>query len=215
MNYLIFEGMNKSEFLRSNSAYIDNLLLDINNELNREYHSEKIEINLVDIWVITYAEAGIDGQGHIAPHYTHSNGEVGMYPLPKNIKDWNGPSAPKYNAPHKTELNVEHYCKYIGHLKNKVVKHINSVPLYRDLFDGTGVQKEKDALILAGIIHGYFYSGNYSDGRVPLHHLIDGYNKKLPLSDLLRDTTYKHAGKSLIENRTRNLQNAVDDFKRL
>lgn len=215
MSDLQLENLNKNEFLRVNHEYIKNLLRTINDELLHEYQPRYVDVKLVDVWVITYAETGIDTQGHIASHYQHSNGEIGMYPLPKNIKDWNGPAAPTYNEPHKIEINVEHYFKYIGHLKNKVVKHINDTALYRDLFDQSGTKNEKDALILAGVIHGYFYSGNYDDNLVPLQHLIDGFEKELALPDLLRNTSYKHADTSIIENRAKNLKKALIDFNNL
>lgn len=209
---LEYKNLNKKEFLKANKKYIDRLLIEINTKLREKYTWRFSKLTLLDIWVITYAEAGIDGQGHIAPHYEHSNGEIGMYPLPKNIQSWNGPAAPHYNEPHQIDENVKHYFKYMGHLKSRVVKRQDDVSLYRDLFNFTGTEKEKDARILAGVIHGYFYSGNYSDGHVPLNHLIDGYDTEVSLPDLIRSTLYKHAGTDIIQNRAKNIDTAISDF---
>jgi len=211
MGKLAFENLNKKEFLKVNEGHIECLLLEINTKLGEDYSSRYSELTLLDIWVITYAEAGIDNQGHVAPHYEHSNGEIGMYPLPKNIKSWNGHTAPQYDKPHEINENVKHYFEYMGHLKGKVVKHQDGVSLYRDLFSLKGSERDKDARILAGVIHGYFYSGNYSDSHVPLNHLVDGYDAGVALPELMQNTLYKHAGTNIIENRAKNIEAAISD----
>lgn len=68
--------------------------------------------------------------------------------------------------------------------------------LYRDLFKVEEIAGNPmlQAKLLAGIAHGYFYSSAYTDRKVTVALLIDGYQSYLGLALLLQGTTYLHAG---------------------
>ena len=214
MDNLVFQNLTKFEFLARNRVTISVDLDRITLALRAKYGAQAEPVTVEDVWVITNCEAGITSSGKVNPSFVHSLGEVGFYPLPSNIKDWNGPDAPAWNLPSPIETNVHHYLLYMGHLKNKVVKTIDGHQLYRDLFrgrqgtDATGT----NAKVLAGVVHGYFFAGNYSDGTVPLQHLLDGYDDGTRLADMMRTTKYVHAGTSIIANRERNIDSALDEL---
>jgi hypothetical protein len=107
--------------------------------------------------------------------------------------------------------NIEQFYLYLGHLKNKPMTDTGNRVLYRDLFREPGIKGDaiREANLLAGVVHGYFYSGTYRDKKVPFDTLLDGFRQGTRLSDLLRGTTYKHAGTSIIDGRERNLKAAL------
>lgn len=156
-------------------------------------------------------EGGIT-HGTIDPNFRHSLGEIGVFPLPANIRDWNGADAPAWNRPMPIETNIYQYLLYLGHLKNKDVKHVGALVLYRDLFRGhdDAAGHTINAKLLAGVVHGYFYSGNYTDRNVPLQYLIDGYKNDVSLAELMRPTKYVHAGTTIISNREANINEALN-----
>lgn len=214
MPNFVYHGRNKEAFLRDNRDAFLETIETVNSLLAERYGSDVRPVTLADLWVITYCEAGIDGNGMIDVHFRHSNKEIGVYPLPSNIEDWNGPNAPAYNKPHPVDRNARHYLEYLGHLKNRVVKTLDGTPLYRDLFTtgNSEAKQQKNARLLAGVVHGYFFEGTYEDREVPLVYLRAGYDAGEALDALLAPTRYKHAGKSLMANRADNIEAALRDM---
>ncbi len=209
---VIYRNLDKFEFLIRNEEAINRYLDNIADRLVKRYGADISRVTIDDAWVITNCEAGITNNGKVNPGFVHSLGEVGLYPLPENIADWNGRDAPAWNNKHPLKDNLYHYFLYMGHLKNRVVKTISGMKLYRDLFrrDGEPGASEFNAKVLAGVVHGYFYGGNYDDGKIPLQHLIDGYKKNQSLADMMAKTKYKHAGTSIIANRESNIEIALE-----
>jgi hypothetical protein len=207
--------LDKFEFLERNNDAIEELLGEISAILTTEHGADARPVTLEDVWVITNCEAGLTKKGKVNPSFVHSEGEVGLYPLPKNIKDWNGPDAPPFNKQTSLETNVHHYYLYLGHLKNKAVKTVSGIKLYRDLFrrENGDQALEIDAKMLAGVVHGYFFGGAYSDGKVPLQHLLDGYARDDDLADMMRATKYKHGQTSIVANRAKNIDAALERLK--
>ena len=208
---LIFKGLSKFEFLRRNQDELADYLRRVGDVLRARYGASAVPVTVTDMWVITNCEGGIT-HGKIDPNFRHSLGEIGLFPLPENIRDWNGPEAPAWNKPMPIEVNVFQYLLYLAHLKNKDVKHVDGLALYRGLFrDHDGTDGEvMNSKILAGVVHGYFYSGNYPDKKVPLQFLIDGYENNMSLSEMMRNTSYVHAGTSIVSNRETNINDALN-----
>ncbi|WP_407529274.1 hypothetical protein [Methylobacterium oryzisoli] len=205
--------VSKREFLRLNRPAIVTMLDEVNTRLTAAYGAARTPVRLLDVWVITYCEAGMTPAGKVDPSFKHSEGEIGLYPLPSNITSWNGPDAPRHDVQSAVEINAFHYYLYLGHLKNKVVKQQDGMDLYRDLFGdhGGGASPITDANLLAGVVHGYFFGGNYDDGRVPLKSLLAGFQAGLPLEKILEKTGYKHAGSAILSNRRKNIEAALHD----
>jgi hypothetical protein len=86
-----------------------------------------------------------------------------------------------------------------------------ATPLYGGLFDLTGISGNPTigAKVLAGVVHGYFYSGNYSDRSVPFDHLVESYQGDERLSEFMKNTNYRHAGTSVLTGRERNIDTAL------
>jgi hypothetical protein len=207
---LVFQNLDKFQFLTRNKAQIEAYLHHIDGRLVSDHGRDRTAVTIEDVWVITNCEAGIT-QGKVNPRFRHSEGEVGFYPLPSNIAFWNGADAPPFDRFTSLEENVFHYLLYIGHLKNRVVKTIDGLELHRDLFRGHAgaPSAARHAKIVAGIVHGYFFKGTYSDQIVPLQHLLDGYTRDRGLADMMRTTTYKHAGTTIMSNREANIATAL------
>lgn len=208
---LLHRGLSKDDFLVRNRSVIGSYRAASENELRRQYGTGFLPVSWADIWVIVFCEAGIDSHGHVDPTFHHSMGEIGLLPLPSNISFWNGPAAPQSNKKHSLEANVFHYILYLGHLKNRSVKKIADTPLYSGLFESekSKHESEKNARILAGVVHGYFFAGNYRDNRVPLTLLKDCYEAGRPLPTVMAKTKYKHAGTAIIRNRAQNIEMAL------
>lgn len=212
---LVHLNLDKFEFLRRNDAEIGDVLEQVFARLLDRYGADAVAVRAEDVWVITNCEAGLTASGKVNPQFVHSAGEVGLYPLPSNIKDWNGDDAPPFNQQTSLETNVFHYYLYLGHLKNKPVKTVGGLKLYRDLFrrPGAGDAQDGNAKILAGVVHGYFFSGTYRDRKIPLQHLLDGYANNVSLAEMMRTTKYIHAGTTIISNRERNINTALEALK--
>ncbi|MEO1020656.1 MAG: hypothetical protein AAFY56_23685 [Pseudomonadota bacterium] len=202
------ENLSKPKFLIENSAELSNILERVADKLRQRY-SDPVVVTLADIWVITYCEAGIDRYGHVDPAFAHSEGEVGLYPLPSNIRDWIGPHAPAHDELTSVEENSKIYYEYLGHLKNRAVNTIGSISLYDGLSDKTA-SDAANARYLAGVVHGYFYAGVYDDNIVPFDYLMNGYTVGTPLDELMGGTLYKHAGTTIVANRARNIEAALE-----
>lgn len=155
MANLIYQDLSKFDFLRRNKEELANYLQRVGDALRTKYGESVVPVTVTDMWVITNCEGGIT-HGKIDPNFHHSLGEIGVFPLPENIRDWNGPDAPAWNNPMPIEVNVYQYLLYLGQLKNKDVKDVDGLALYRDLFRGhEGADGEiMNAKILAGVVHG-------------------------------------------------------------
>jgi hypothetical protein len=107
-------------------------------------------------------------------------------------------------------VNLEHYILYLGHLKNK---DLTGAPwhLYRGLFELAGIAGNATiaAKVLAGVVHGYFYRGTYTDKKVPYDHLVASYQADERLSDFMKHTTYRHAGTPVLTGRERNIDTGL------
>jgi hypothetical protein len=171
------------------------LIEAVNTELYTSYATGCKIITREDLWVLLMCEAGLK-RGLVDPDHRHSEGERGLLPLPENIRYWNGPTAPPWNKPMPLATNLRHFSLYLGQLKNKAAASANGMQMYRDLFrqSGIGGNAVREAKVLAGVVHGYFYSATYSDGHVPYAHLITSYQTDVPLVQMMAGTTYRHAG---------------------
>lgn len=202
-------NLTKEQFLSRNRASLDALIAAVNAKLVAKYAASLIPLTREEVWVITYCEAGLRN-GKVDPDHQHSEGERGLLPLPSNIRDWNGPDAPVWNKPMPIARNLEHFYLYLGHLKNK---DLTGAPrrLYRGLFmlDKIAGNPVRQAKVLAGVVHGYFYSGNYTPKVIPYDYLVSGFQRDVPLAKLMKDTTYVHAGKPLMEGRQQNIETAL------
>lgn len=208
---LVFQGLGKFEFLRRNRDELADYRRRAGETLRARYGANAMPVTVTDTWVITNCEGGIT-RGKIDPDFRHSLGEIGLFPLPSNISDWNGPDAPAWDRPMPIEVNVFQYLLYLGHLKNRNVKRVDGLALYRDLFSGHdgSAGEVLNAKILAGVVHGYFFSGNYANRQVPLQFLIDGYRNDVSLSAMMSGTGYVHAGTSIVANRETNINDALE-----
>ena len=74
---------------------------------------------------------------------------------------------------------------------------------------GISGNAERETKVLAGVVHGYFTGGTYSDRTVPFDHLLDGFANDVALPDLMRNTKYRHAGSTILVNRQRNIDEAL------
>jgi hypothetical protein len=109
------------------------------------------------------------------------------------------------------ETNLFHFYLYLGQLKNKVVTSTGRFDLYPGLFRWTGIHgtPEHEAKLLAGVVHGYFYSPNYSDRHVPFDHILNGFAANERLTTIMGSTRYVHAGTSVLVGRERNIAVAL------
>ncbi len=208
---LVTKGITKDEFFATNDGALTQIIAGVNAALEAKYGDDFRPLTRQDAWVLTYCEAGLDSSGHVDPDHRHSEGERGMLPLPENVRFWNGPSAPAWNRPMPLARNIENFYLYLGHLKNKNGTTVHGRSLYRDLFRDTGIMGEpfREANLLAGVVHGYFYSNNYSDGSPPYEELLKGYRKDTGLAALMGDTKYKYAGTSILRGREKNVNAAL------
>lgn len=66
----------------------------------------------------------------------------------------------------------------------------------------------REAKLLAGCVHGYFYSLTYTNRSVPHDHLVTGYLSDQPLAAMMATTHYVHAGTAIMTGRERNIEAA-------
>lgn len=147
---LTWRGLDKGGFLATNRAALVRLLAEVAMRQRRDY-PDLAPLTELDLWVITFAEAGLGAQG-VDPEFRHSLGEIGLYPLPNNITFWIGPAAPVWNRPMPIEVNIESYALYLGQIRNKTVLTTDGRHLYRDLFRTPGIAAvpERQSRLLAG-----------------------------------------------------------------
>ncbi|WP_424988130.1 trypsin-like peptidase domain-containing protein [Microbulbifer sp. S227A] len=201
------DGRTKPEFFRDNRASLERVTATVNADLQSRYGPGAMPLSLQDVAVIVMAEAGITPSGQVDPGFVHSNGEFGLLPLPRNIDFWLVHDAPAFDDRIGLDENIRLYLAYLGALKNKLARNVDGLGLYPDLFTAAGIDGNipRQARLLAGVVHGYFWSGNYSDRQVPIQALLGGFASDLPVADMLRHTTYVHAGKPFLDGRQRNI----------
>lgn len=206
----IWQGLDKSTFLRRNRARLRQEIDAVNSKLDQIYGSDVVHLSEQDVWVLTYIEAGLTN-GKVDPNFRHSLGERGMLPLPDNITFWNGAGAPNPKQPMPLETNLHHFYLYLGQLMNKPVRQTPRFMLYSGLFRHGPFPADplKKVQLLAGVVHGYFLSQNYSDRRVPFDHVLDGFARGDSADVVMRPTRYVHAGSSIVANRARNIAEAL------
>ncbi|MEM6383100.1 MAG: serine protease [Pseudomonadota bacterium] len=209
-----WKGLGKEAFLRANEGRIAGLVHDANDRMRSRYGDEGVPLTMLDVQMVLYCEAGVR-QGAINPKALHSLGERGLLPLPANLGFWIGGDAPPHTRQLALDENMRLYTRYMAALKAKSVLNTRYGQIYRDLFTQRGIKGRPDrqARLLAGIIHGYFYSGTYSgQNTVPYERLLDGYSGDAGLPDMLGGTGYVHAGTSILTNRQANIEAALDAF---
>jgi hypothetical protein len=91
------------------------------------------------------------------------------------------------------------------------VRETSRFVLYRDLFKWPSIVGDpvRQAQLLAGVVHGYFVSGNYADRSVPFEHVLTGFGQGQRPDAIMRSTKYVHAGKPLMTNRANNIEAAL------
>lgn len=207
----VSSGLTKEQFLATNRAELVRLLGAVNLWLEQKHGATFTALTAHDTWVLLYCEAGLTGSGLVDPHHRHSLGERGLLPLPQTVRNWNGPDAPAWDQSMPLAQNLEHFLRYLGQLKNKEARRDHRMSLYRDLFTVAGIRGNgaREAQVLAGVVHGYFYPGNYRDRSIPFDALIEGFKSDADLAQMLRGTTYTHAGTPIIDGRKRNVDRAL------
>ncbi len=217
---LLHSGLGKEQFLENNWAELQRMVLRINAKLQTQYPNLRV-LTTADVVLCLYAEMGIQPGGTVNPTATHSNGERGLVPLPENISYWIGNDAPAWDTLHSIEDNVFAFTSYLGQLKNKEVRQSEGRTLYRDLFLHPDIVNQflPEARVVAGIIHGYFFSGAYTEGStVPFDAILQGLADGTPLPSILEGTGYKHATPErifVLEGRQQNLDEASVLWSRL
>lgn len=206
----VWRNLSKEAFLQRNRQQLRREINAVNAVLGASYAPDVIHVTEADVWVLTYIEAGLT-QGRVDPEFEHSEGERGMLPLPRNVRYWNGPSAPRWDRPMPLQQNLHHFFLYLGQLMNKVVRTTPRFTLYRDLFrwDSIKGDPQKQVQLLAGVVHGYFVSTNFTDGRVPFDEILNRFAAGLGPDAVMAGTRYKHAGTSILTNRARNIASAL------
>jgi hypothetical protein len=206
-------GLHKKQFIEVNKALLKAQIEATNRWLAAIYLSQVMGLTELDVWVIIYCEAGIDGEGTIDPNVTHSNGEKGLLPLPDNIKYWIGEDAPAWNVPMSIDVNIASYMKYLGQIKNKPVGEGGGYILYRDLFKIDALEKNiiRQARLIAGVVHGYFVQSNYANDEVNYAHLIKCYETDISLTEMMAGATFKQA--MTLAGRQRNIAAALAECR--
>lgn len=206
-----YAGLTKKQFLEKNSETLNDAISKANTAVANAYPAGVTEITLSDLYVLLNCEAGLQG-GIVDPNHIHSEGEHGLFPLPSNISYWIGASAPAWNKPMTLSVNIDSFLLYLAQLKNKVVTVNQGYTLYAGLFEADGISGKHhiQARVLAGVVHGYFYSGTYRNGKRPkIASLLDGYASERGLSEMLDGSGYVHEGSPILSNRSNNIETGL------
>jgi len=215
---LVHSNLTKKQFFTKNATGLKEIVAAINKKLEAEAHGEAINpLTMTDTIAIMNAEMGLKSNGKVNAHHVHSEGEKGLLPLPSNLGFWNGPQSANLKKL-TLERNVKEFLLYLGNLKNKDIgRDFTGGALYRDLFTQKGIAGNdlKQMAILAAVVHGYFYAGNYNLG-LPYgeisHKVIGAAKDHQQLIDFLAELGYKHASNKpeIIANRVQNLLDGID-----
>lgn len=191
-----FAGRRKQQFLEDYRDDLARIYSEINEELDAKYESDYITVKEIDFWILFNCECGLNN-GFVSDSYPHNEGEKGILPLPSNIRDWNGSEAPEWDKPMTAEVNIRHFIRYLGNVKNKNAAYRDDHWFYRDTFRISGIAGDdvKQAKLLAGVVHGYFDENRYDRGRspVPFDRIVDGYKNDRDLTGFMLGTRYIHA----------------------
>ena len=203
----------KEEFVEDNWVELQRMVIRVNSALDSIYSNTRF-LTTADLVLALYAEMAIHGDGTVDIFATHSEGERGLVPLPSNISYWIGNSAPPWDSLHSIEDNIFSFAYYLGQIKNKEVGKSGGRTLYGDLFLFPGVANQflPGARVVAGVLHGYFYSGAYLSGTtIPFDAILQGLSNGDSLPSILQGTGYKNATPGriyILEGRQRNLDEA-------
>lgn len=205
-----YRNLTKKQFLEANKEILLEQIDIVNDELEEKYSGNETEITQMDFWVLLNCEAGLKN-GIIDPQHRHSAQERGLFPLPSNVRYWNGSDAPEWNKPMPLDVNIKHFMLYLGNLKNKVVTIRHGFVIYSGFFEVDGISDNpvRAARLLAGVVHGYFRGATYKDKIAPYEQLLKGYIDEVSLHEMMNNTKYIHAGKELMKNREANIEEAL------
>ena len=209
-----WRGLDKPRFMHANASRFSTLLREVNARLRSDHGRAVTPLTHTDLYVLIYCEAGLRN-GVVDPNARHSLGERGLLPLPGNLDFWIGSGAPSHNERIPLSDNLTYYAHYLGQVKNRPVRNSAHGMLYRDLFtvDKIDGHRVRQAKLLAGIIHGYFLSGNYRSGNTPdFERLMQGYRSDERIDRMLAGSGYVHDGTTILANRQRNIDAAVADY---
>lgn len=204
-----YKNLTKRQFLEKNERALIKQINYVNLLLDEKYLGNATDLTQADFWALLNCEAGLKN-GKVAPNHRHSEGERGLFPLPSNVRYWNGSDAPAWDKPMPLEVNIHHFMLYLGNLKNKVVTTRHSYTVYSGFFEIDGIENNSiiSARVLAGVVHGYFSGARYNDRKAPYDYLVKHYKKQTPMSQMMENTKYIHAGKPLMKNRQENIEDA-------
>jgi len=219
------KGLSKLDFYNTNLDAITSIIDAVNSKLENNSHGELVSrLSLLEVITVMHCEMGITN-GKVDPNFVHSSKERGLFPLPENIKYWNGSDSPAPNQKISVERNLKEFILYLGNLKNKNTgKSFYNGYLYQDLFniDNYRDNEKIQAYLLAAVVHGWYYTGNYENRNIPYSILTDKIvhidSDKKGLITLLEEIGYVHArggDTSIVENRLANIEQAIDIANKL
>ena len=212
------KGLTKQEFYIQNKNAILNVIDAVNDDIEENHHGEIVsKLSFLEVISVMHCEMGIKS-GKVNPNFEHSNGEIGLFPLPSNIKYWNGANAPLPNIKISVERNLKEYILYLGNIKNKYVgRNFYNGEFYKDLFDMQEYQNNAkiQSYLLCAVVHGWYYLGNYENKNLPYsiltEKIIHANSEPIALITLLEELGYvhtRHGNSSIIVNRLNNISQA-------
>jgi len=212
--------LTKPEFFSRNHGTLSTAVENINKLQGEQAHGEFfVPLTLVDAFAVMNAEMGMKGS-KIDPKFQHSEGEVGLLPLPSNLQFWNGVTAPA-EADHSkltTERNVSEFLLYLSNIKNKAVgREFAWGEFYSALFrhDSSAEDDKAQMHLVAAVVHGWFidalYQGVPNYGEIAQKAAM-AFTDPEPVIAVLQTYGYKNAinnNASIVRNRIANLNEAV------
>ncbi|MSU90806.1 hypothetical protein GE300_14475 [Rhodobacteraceae bacterium 2CG4] len=207
---LSWHGLDRAGFLRANRRQLEDLAALASAGAGAAPGTDVLRLTLLDLAVLLFCEAGLS-DGRIDPDASHPNGARGLLPLPPNIAFWIGAAAPPWDRPMTPETNLEAYAFYLAALKNKAARTIGGRVFYRDLFRSglIGISEQRQAKLLAGVVHGCFVASNYGGRAVPVDAILSAYGLDHPLQDILSRTGFVHAGTDILVDRQADIDAAL------
>jgi hypothetical protein len=170
-----------------------------------------------DAFAVMYAEIAIDKNGNLNPSAIHSEGEYGLFPLPEVLGYFVGDeTAPRPADKISTVRNIYWFLRYMHSLKNKdlgATLMIGSVvtKLYYGLwyYKSIGASPKLSANLLAAVVHGYFYSRNFTGSSKTYSEILNRIANGLPADQVVKGTSYIHAGKPMMVGRAVNIKKGL------
>lgn len=211
--HFVYEDLTKAQFFSQNKKALASLITETNQWRDAKNDGlDLLKLTLEEVWVVFYAEMGLNRRGRVDPFHIHSEGERGLLPLPDKIRFWIGDEAPVWNQPMPLIENLRAFTRYLATLKNRVVRTDKNRELYRSLFEYPGIKGngEREARTLASVVHGYFYSGAYRPvGPVPYEQILGDIAADTPIPEIMAATDYRWARTKILDNREKNVQRAL------